>query len=101
MSGIFTLSDPYGTSPCPTIGLHSVTDGSSNTIAFGEALVSITGRGNSYRGNGMATGGDATTSATRRPAGRRAKDTQGLADALAACNAFWKTLPRARRTTTA
>src|SRR5947209_8559073 len=34
VSGIFTLSDPYLTAPCPTFGLAAITDGSSNTIAF-------------------------------------------------------------------
>ena len=56
VSGIFTLEDPYYNSPCPPIGLQSITDGSSNTIAWGEGLVSISGRGNSYRGNGINTG---------------------------------------------
>ena len=94
VSGIFTLSDPYGTRPCPTIGLHSVVDGSSNTIAFGEALVSITGRGNSYRGNGMATGVNTDNfRSTSTGLDVEQKTPQALADALAACNAFWKTLP--------
>jgi prepilin-type N-terminal cleavage/methylation domain-containing protein/prepilin-type processing-associated H-X9-DG protein len=94
VSGIFTLSDPYGTRPCPTIGIQHVTDGTSNTIAFGEALVSISGRGNSYRGNGMATGVN-TDSFRSSSTGLdvEQKTPQALADALAACNAFWATLP--------
>ena len=56
VSGIFTLEDPYYNSPCPPISVASVTDGTSNTIAWGEGLVSISGRGNSYRGNGINTG---------------------------------------------
>jgi prepilin-type N-terminal cleavage/methylation domain-containing protein/prepilin-type processing-associated H-X9-DG protein len=94
VSGLFQLSDPYGTRPCPAIGLNSVTDGSSNTIAFGEALVSISGRGNSYRGNGMCTG--VNTDGFRSTSSGldvEQKTTQALNDALAACNAFWATLP--------
>ena len=94
MSGIFTLSDPYATRPCPTFGLQNVTDGSSNTIAFGEALVSITGRGNSYRGNGMATGGDVSSFRnTSTGLDVEQKTPAQLSAALAACNAFWRTLP--------
>ena len=98
VSGIFTLSDPYGTRPCPTIGLHSVVDGSSNTIAFSEVLVSITGRGNSYRGNGMATGGDVSSfrnSSTGLDVEQ--KTPAQLSAALSACNAFWQTLPAGSR----
>jgi prepilin-type N-terminal cleavage/methylation domain-containing protein/prepilin-type processing-associated H-X9-DG protein len=91
VSGLFTLSDPYGVLPCPTFGLNSITDGSSNTIAFGEGLVGISGRGNTYRGNGMATG--------TNPAGFRSsnsgldvqnKTPAALAAALSDCTTFWK-----------
>ncbi|MFI5458559.1 MAG: DUF1559 domain-containing protein [Isosphaerales bacterium] len=94
VSGIFTLSDPYGTRPCPTFGLSSIIDGSSNTIAFGEALVSMSGAGNSYRGNGMATGTNTDSfRSTTTGLDVEQKTPQALADALAACNAFWTTLP--------
>jgi prepilin-type N-terminal cleavage/methylation domain-containing protein/prepilin-type processing-associated H-X9-DG protein len=93
VSGIFTLSDPYGTRPCPTIGLNSILDGSSNTIAFGEALVSITGQGNAYRGNGMATGGDVSSFRNSNTGlDVEQKTPAALAAALSACNAFWKTM---------
>jgi prepilin-type processing-associated H-X9-DG protein len=94
VSGLFQLSDPYGTRPCPAIGISSITDGTSNTIAFGEALVSITGRGNSYRGNGMATGTNPDQfRSTSTGLDVEQKSPQALADALAECNNFWKTLP--------
>jgi prepilin-type N-terminal cleavage/methylation domain-containing protein/prepilin-type processing-associated H-X9-DG protein len=93
VSGIFTLSDPYATQPCPTIGLNSITDGSSNTIAFGEAIVGILGRGNTFRGNGMATG---TNPSSFRSSGTgldvEQKTPASLAAALSDCNNFWKSM---------
>src|SRR5262245_55789803 len=93
VSGIFTLEDPYYNSPCPPIGVQSVTDGTSNTIAWGEALVGISGRGNTYRCNGMATGGDVSNfrnSSTGLDVEQ--KTSAQLQAALAACNAFWQTM---------
>jgi prepilin-type N-terminal cleavage/methylation domain-containing protein/prepilin-type processing-associated H-X9-DG protein len=97
VSGIFTLQDYQYTGhvlqPCPPIGVQSVTDGTSNTIAWGEGLVGIPGRGNSYRGNGMATG---TNPATFRSANSgldvQMKTPAQLAAALSDCNTFWKTM---------
>ena len=77
------------TAPRPPIGLQSITDGSSNTIAWGEGLVSISGRGNSYRGNGINTGTNTdqfNSSSTGLDV--QQKTPQALADALAACNTF-------------
>jgi prepilin-type processing-associated H-X9-DG protein len=93
VSGIFTLSDPYGTRPCPTIGLNTIADGSSNTIAFGESLVGILGRGNTYRGNGMATGTNPSSfRSTSTGLDVQQKPPAALAAALSDCNAFWKTM---------
>jgi prepilin-type N-terminal cleavage/methylation domain-containing protein/prepilin-type processing-associated H-X9-DG protein len=94
VSGIFTLEDPYYNMPCPPIGLATIFDGSSNTIAWGEGLVSISGRGNSYRGNGMNTGTN-TDGFNNTTTGLdvQNKTPQALADALAACNTFWAASP--------
>jgi len=45
-SGVFSYQIPYG--------LSDITDGSSNTVAFGESLVGNGGTSAKYRGNGVA-----------------------------------------------
>jgi prepilin-type N-terminal cleavage/methylation domain-containing protein/prepilin-type processing-associated H-X9-DG protein len=94
VSGIFTLEDPYYHTPCPPIGLNTVFDGASNTIMFGEALVSISGAGNGYRGNGINTGTNTdgfNSSGTGLDV--QQKTPQALTDALNACNTFWAQCP--------
>ena len=85
--------NPYGGAN-PTIGLNSVTDGASNTIAFGEALVGVAGRGNTYPGNGMS-GPTSTTHFSKDWDGQdvEQKPAASFAAALQQCNAFWQTLP--------
>jgi len=92
MNGLFSMSDYYGASR-PTFGIRDATDGASNTIAFGEMLVGVAGRGNTYRGNGVNTGGS-------NPFGKPASGTdvqqKPLAEfnaALAECNTAWQALP--------
>jgi len=98
VSGIFALQDymypGHTLQPCPAISVASVTDGTSNTIAWGEGLVGISGRGNTYRGNGINTGTN-TDSFNRTSTGRdvQQKTNQALVDALAACNTFWASSP--------
>ena len=52
-NGIFPVYNNSGLSNC--YGMSDVTDGTSNTIAFGEGLVG-NGQNNTYRGNGMCVG---------------------------------------------
>jgi prepilin-type N-terminal cleavage/methylation domain-containing protein/prepilin-type processing-associated H-X9-DG protein len=94
VNGLLTLSDPYGYVACPTVSLASIIDGTSNTIAFSEALVSISGAGNSYRGNGINTGTN-TDNFNKEKTGLdvQSKTAMALNDALVACNTFWAASP--------
>ena len=96
VSGLFSISsqrNSYGGGN-PTIGLNSCTDGSSNTIAFGEAMVGIEGRGNSHRGNGIS-GPKTSTNFSKDWDGQdvQQKPASSLAAALKQCNDFWKSKP--------
>jgi prepilin-type N-terminal cleavage/methylation domain-containing protein/prepilin-type processing-associated H-X9-DG protein len=97
VSGLFSMSslrNAYGGAN-PTIGLNSCTDGTSNTIAFGEAMVGIAGRGNSFRGNGISLSSPSTTNFNKDWDGQdvEQKPVSSLNAALAQCNAFWQTMP--------
>jgi prepilin-type N-terminal cleavage/methylation domain-containing protein/prepilin-type processing-associated H-X9-DG protein len=97
VSGLFSISSQanvYGGGN-PTIGLAACTDGTSNTIAFGEAMVGIAGRGNGFRGNGMALTSKSTTNFSKDWDGQdvEQKPASSLNAALAQCNTFWQTLP--------
>jgi len=97
VSGLFSISsqkNSYGGGN-PTIGLNACTDGASNTIAFGEAMVGIAGRGNAHRGNGMALNAKSTTNFQKDWDGQdvQQKPASSLTAALAQCNAFWATKP--------
>jgi prepilin-type N-terminal cleavage/methylation domain-containing protein/prepilin-type processing-associated H-X9-DG protein len=97
VSGLFSMSsqrNSYGGAN-PTIGLSSCTDGSSNTIAFGEAMVGIAGRGNAHPGNGISLSAKSSTNFQKDWDGQdvEQKPATSLAAALAECDAFWKTKP--------
>jgi prepilin-type N-terminal cleavage/methylation domain-containing protein/prepilin-type processing-associated H-X9-DG protein len=73
----------YGSS----VPIAAVTDGTSNTIAFSEALVGDFSKLNNYRGNGM-------TGVTPRVTSLRQlnplNDPQGVIAGLQNCNAWWQ-----------
>jgi len=97
VSGLFSISsqkNAYGGAN-PTIGVNSVTDGTSNTIAFGEAMVGIAGRGNAHRGNGINLSAKSSTNFNKDWDGQdvEQKPASSLTAALNQCNAFWQTKP--------
>jgi prepilin-type N-terminal cleavage/methylation domain-containing protein/prepilin-type processing-associated H-X9-DG protein len=81
---------------CGSVTLASITDGTSNTIAFGEGLVGTgTGATSStpkYRGNGMAGVVDGPGIVSGTIAGNNAESNPAaVLAALNTCNAFWST----------
>ncbi len=76
-----------------SVTLASITDGTSNTIAFSEGLVGDYSKTNNYRGNGMAGATDVpTVSGNGTPiiAGNNAESNpSAVLQALQNCNAFW------------
>jgi prepilin-type N-terminal cleavage/methylation domain-containing protein/prepilin-type processing-associated H-X9-DG protein len=86
-SGVFTLYSSSSPNRSGSYGLSDITDGTSNTIAFGEGLV---GDGQNQRSpsNGLTGAGSA-------PAGlnsllNAAQNPTVVNQALQACNTFWK-----------
>ena len=58
---------------CASVTLASITDGTSNTIAFGEGLVGDYGRNSNYRGNGMSAAPDRPATAPNTMPGNNAE----------------------------
>jgi prepilin-type N-terminal cleavage/methylation domain-containing protein/prepilin-type processing-associated H-X9-DG protein len=77
-----------------SVTLASITDGTSNTIAFGEGLVGDYTKNSNYRGNGMAGAQDVpTVSGSAAPiiAGNNAESNPAaVLQALQNCNTFWQ-----------
>jgi prepilin-type N-terminal cleavage/methylation domain-containing protein/prepilin-type processing-associated H-X9-DG protein len=92
-TGIFQVYDP-ATNSCQSVNLASITDGTSNTIAFGEGLVGDLTKNDSYRGNGMAGAPDVPVvsgSGTNPITGNNAEtNPAAVLQALQGCNTFWK-----------
>jgi len=88
-TGIFRVYN--SNNQCASVNLAAITDGTSNTIAFGEGLVGDYGKNDSYRGNGMAGATDPTGGIVPGTiAGNNAEsDPRSVLAALQACNAFW------------
>jgi prepilin-type processing-associated H-X9-DG protein len=78
---------------CASVTLAAITDGTSNTIAFGEGLVGDYGRNDNYRGNGMSGVPDPTGNIVpgTMPGNNAESDPKNVLKALQACNAFWVT----------
>jgi prepilin-type N-terminal cleavage/methylation domain-containing protein/prepilin-type processing-associated H-X9-DG protein len=91
-TGIFNVYNSQ--SQCSSVSLAAITDGTSNTIAFGEGLVGDYGKSNNYRGNGMSTssadptGGIVTNT---MPGNNAESNPNAVLQALSTCNAFWAT----------
>ena len=82
---MFKLYNP-NTNAGLSVTLAEVTDGTSNTIAFGEGLVGDNGKTTNWRGNGMAGAPDVAAvevlyDAKANPA--------AVLQALQSCNTFW------------
>ncbi len=82
-NGIFQIYD--GNTHTNSVSIAQVLDGTSNTIAFGEALVGDYGKKNNYRGNGMTGVPRDRNFGQLDPRGNPAAITTGLQ----ACNNFW------------
>ena len=91
-TGIFQVYDPTTVS-CQSVTLASLTDGTSNTIAFGEGLVGDYSKNSNYRGNGMSTPSDPSGGIvpTTMPGNNAESNPAAVIQALQGCNAFWQT----------
>jgi prepilin-type N-terminal cleavage/methylation domain-containing protein/prepilin-type processing-associated H-X9-DG protein len=79
---------------CRSVTLAAITDGTSNTIAFGEGLVGDYSKNNNYRGNGMSAAGDGPKIVTQTMPGNNAESNPAaVLAALQSCNSWWVTAP--------
>ncbi len=89
-TGVFRVYNSVNS--CSSVNLAAITDGTSNTIAFGEGLVGDYSKNSNYRGNGMSTtdttGGIVPAT---MPGNNSESNPAAVLQALQACNAFWKT----------
>jgi prepilin-type N-terminal cleavage/methylation domain-containing protein/prepilin-type processing-associated H-X9-DG protein len=90
-TGVFQVYDPT-TNHCSSVSLAAITDGTSNTIAFGEGLVGDYSKNSNYRGNGMSTSSDAPGGivSTLMPGNNAESNPAAVLQALQVCNAFWQ-----------
>ena len=91
-TGIFNVYNSKQS--CSSVSLAAITDGTSNTIAFGEGLVGDYSKNTNYRGNGMSsqnadpTGGIVPST---MPGNNAEANPKAVIAALNSCNAFWAT----------
>jgi len=83
-NGVFKLYNPNTNAGLST-NLAEITDGTSNTIAFGEGLVGDNGKTANYRGNGMS--GAATVAGAMLLDAKA--DIPSVLQGLQSCNTFW------------
>jgi prepilin-type N-terminal cleavage/methylation domain-containing protein/prepilin-type processing-associated H-X9-DG protein len=95
-TGIFQVYDPT-TVQCQSVTLAQITDGTSNTIAFGEGLVGDYSKNSNYRGNGMSGAPDVAIVSQSGGAGtpgiagnNSESNPAAVLQALTNCNTFWK-----------
>jgi prepilin-type N-terminal cleavage/methylation domain-containing protein/prepilin-type processing-associated H-X9-DG protein len=90
-TGVFQVYDPT-TNSCQSVTLAGITDGTSNTIAFGEGLVGDYSKNSSFRGNGMSTPSDPSGGIvpTTMPGNNAESNPAAVLQALQGCNAFWQ-----------
>ena len=88
-TGVFQVYNSLNS--CSSVTLGSITDGTSNTIAFGEGLVGDYGKNDNYRGNGMSGATDPTGGVVPGTiAGNNAEtNPAAVLQALQSCNSFW------------
>ena len=98
--GTSTTSNPtMSTGPFAfyySFGLKSITDGSSNTIAFGEALVGWAGKTNNYRGSMAMQVGDTSPTSQLNDA---TSDPTDIAKGIQKCGTAYRTTPANTQTT--
>jgi prepilin-type N-terminal cleavage/methylation domain-containing protein/prepilin-type processing-associated H-X9-DG protein len=91
-TGIFQVYDPTKRQ-CQSVTLAAITDGTSNTIAFGEGLVGDYSKNSNYRGNGMSGPNDPSAGglvSTSMGGNNAETNPAAVLQALQSCNAFWK-----------
>ena len=88
-TGIFNVYNSVNS--CRSVSLAAVTDGTSNTIAFGEGLVGDYSKNSNYRGNGMSSPSDPTGGIVPNtmPGNNAESNPAAVLQELNACNAFW------------
>jgi prepilin-type N-terminal cleavage/methylation domain-containing protein/prepilin-type processing-associated H-X9-DG protein len=89
MSGLFTVYNTSQGNRANCYGLSDITDGTSNTIAFGEGLVGD-GQNQTTRSNGMTGANGGSNFPGLNSIFNAAENPTLVNQALQACNVYWK-----------